>query len=284
MYLVQGDDPTFNIMIYGSPGIGKTWLAATAQDHPAMADILVLDVEGGLITVASRGDIMAQKLIAISKFQPIPGQATLPDGYSTLEDEFWKLRNKSPGYENIRTVVIDSGSECQTLNLEIIVANSIRKNRNKHADREQDDIYVEDYGKSTSQLKRLFRYFRDLPINVIITALPKFVYPKTPDGKQKQNASPSAVMPWFTDKLAEAVRGYMDMVWYMFQAEDGKRYLLTHDMGVYKAKTRGIMFSRAIGDRIAVRDAGTDNGEGHTLATLYDLWLETEVSKSQREI
>ena len=48
------------ILIYGPQGVGKTYLAATAQDHPAMRDVLFLNVEGGLMTIAHRGDIMAE--------------------------------------------------------------------------------------------------------------------------------------------------------------------------------------------------------------------------------
>jgi len=40
------------ILVYGPQGAGKTYLAATAQDHPAMRDVLFLSIEGGLMTVA----------------------------------------------------------------------------------------------------------------------------------------------------------------------------------------------------------------------------------------
>ena len=50
-----------NILIYGDPGSGKTHLAGTAQDVPNMADVHVFNVDGGIMTLASRGDIQNRK-------------------------------------------------------------------------------------------------------------------------------------------------------------------------------------------------------------------------------
>ena len=270
MYIVTAQDPLFNILLYGPPGIGKTWLAATAQNHPRMGDVEFLNVEGGLATIASRGDIRAMNVIGIDRTE-----SKLPENCTTLENEFWRLANRDAGYENINTVVIDSGTEIQTLNIEGVVAASISKNKAKYKDRDPDDIYVEDYGKSTAQLKRLFRWYRDLPINVIITALDQTVFPKGPDGKVKQNADPIMVRPWFTEKLAKATMGYMDMVWYMFQSE-GDRYLMTCKTGIFEGKTRGVKFADTLGPKVLVRDATKPDHKGHDIASLYDLWLASE--------
>ena len=99
------------ILVYGPQGAGKTYLAATAQDHPAMRDVLFLSIEGGLMTVAHRGDIMAED-IASTK---------------ALEDIFWKIANKDPEYARFKTLVIDSGTELQTMNLEEVVRHAIEK-------------------------------------------------------------------------------------------------------------------------------------------------------------
>lgn len=282
MYTVQAIDPRMNILLYGPPGVGKTWLASTAQDHPKMANVMYLNVEGGLLTVASRGDIKAIDIIAIERFKSTPDMPSLPENQSTLEDEFWKLANKQDAdYASIRTVVIDSGSECQTLNLECIVQAALRAGKNKNRV-DQDDIWQEDYGKSTNQLKRLFRWFRDLDVNVVITALPATVYPKKADNQQNTNADPIDVRPQFTAKLSEAVMGYVDFVWYLFEDENGQRSLLTKKTGVYRAKTRGIKFAEALGAVVPIKDENDPKSKGYDLADIYDLYMEIEGPKSKK--
>lgn len=239
-----------NILVYGPQGAGKTFFAGTAQDHKAMKDVLVLSIEGGLMTLASRGDIIAETIKSTAQ----------------LEEMFWKLTEieKYPEYANIKTVVIDSITELQTVNLEGIVRESLGKRK----DKTQDDVYQEDYGKSTTQLKRLLRYFRDLPLNVIYTALPKTVF-------SKSGEVVVSVEPMLTTKLSQSVMGYVDFVWYLYQQEvfdaEGKferidRYMLTRDSGVYRAKTRGVKFSEALGGKV----------RNPNLPGLYDLFIKSE--------
>jgi len=277
MYLVTPMNPKFNILLYGPPGVGKTWLASTAQDHSEMADVVFLNVEGGLITIAGRRDIKAVNIIAIDPFKSTPQLPTMPENCSTLEDEFWKLANKKEEYANIRTVVIDSGSECQTLNLECIVNAAVSGNKATPGkkSRGRDDIYLEDYGKSSAQLKRLFRWFRDLDINCIITALPAYIFQKGPDNKTV-GTEPIEVRPQFTDKLAKSVMGYMDFVWYVYEDAQGQRHLLTQKTGIFQAKTRGINFAKAIGKDVLIKDPTDPNHKGMTLADLYNIYIESE--------
>lgn len=243
IYRVKPDGATMNILLYGSPGVGKTTLAATAQDHPSLRDVLFLNVEGGLLTISGRGDIQAVDV------------RTMGD----LEQLFWNLRDRKGEYAAIKTVVIDSGSELQTLNVEEIVTTS----KKQHPDR--DTVFLEDWGKSTQQLRRVFRWFRDLPINVIVTALPKNTY------RGQGSTEIAAVKPSFTDKLGESVMGYVDAVWYMYVTPDGVRHLLTRKRGVYEAKTRGIAFAAALGEVV----------DEPTIPELYETFLRSEGALSR---
>lgn len=246
-YIAKPETEWWNMLIYGSPGVGKTTFAATAQDHPAMKDVLFLNVEGGLLSVAGRGDIAAIDIRSAE----------------VLEEVFWEFVKEDGDYKQYKTVVLDSGTEAQNMGLEQIVREAMNVSGSKREDR--DKFYLEDYGKSNNQLTRLFRWFRDAPIHFIMTATPKNVYPKG----SNENVSPESVQPSFTAKLAESAQGFMDFVWYMYiDPSDNKRKLLTSERPPYKAKTRGPRFAEAIGQRCDI-----DN-----LPDLYELFIKTEGS------
>lgn len=245
---VDAHKPWIKALVYGDPGVGKTTFAATAQKHDAMSDVLFINIEGGMLSVRGTGVAATEKIKHTNQ----------------IEELFWKLKSDSD-FARYQTVVIDSGTELQTLNLSNIVEDSIAKKRTKG--RSVDDIHLEDYGKSTAQLRRLFRNFRDLDKHVVVTALPKRVMPQ--NAGAQSTGEPTLVYPAFTEKLAFSVMGYMDFVWYLYTDKEGHRKLLTQEQGVYKAKTRGQVFAQEIGKSVSDPD----------LSVLFQTLLNTERSK-----
>lgn len=242
-------------LVYADAGIGKTSLAATAAKHPDMSPVLILNLEGGLLSVAG-----------------IDGLAEVPISNSAeLEEAYWALKQKKPGFDRYKTVVIDSGTVlANRVLVEWVDRNQQRATRRGRgdADRTLDDIQLEDYGKMTAQIRRLLAWFYDLPYHVICTALAKTVYPPTdPNSKvDSRLLQPAEIRPDFTDKLGGQIMGIFDHVWYMYTDGEGSRYMLTQPSGIYRAKTRGRYFSAAIGNPVANPD----------LSVLYSTLLETE--------
>lgn len=249
--VVSANDLKINVLVYGLQGVGKTTFAATAQDHPDMADVLILNLEGGLLSIAGRGDIRS-----------IPIQTM-----SDLEEVYHALANREEGFESFQTVVIDSGSEMQNLAIKEAVQKSMarQKREGKHRDRTPDDVWMEDYGIATRQLGRIFRAFRDLNVHTVITALPREL--RVPDSETIRE-----VRPWFTDTMAKDVMGMQDFVWYYYLDNSGNRCMLTQTKGVYRAKTRGPKFAEAIGEVVT----------NPTLPELYDTLMQTEGGQDDR--
>ncbi len=275
-YIATPDKAFINLCLYSDPGVGKTTFACQAQDHPDMADVLLCNIEGGTISISGRGDILTVDI----------------NDPRHLESIFWEIKRGGEGqFGKIRTAVIDSGSELQAIDLEQTVGNAVTKSiekaggdRSKAKRDDLDDIWLEDYKRSGAHISRVFRWFRDLPVNTVITALAKEVYPPSARKTAAESITPSEVKPQFTKALASAVMGFVDFVWYMYEhtGEDGikRRYLLTGKQLPFHAKTRGPNFRRELGEIVLLQDTDRPQEGGHTFGTIFELLRTSESSNS----
>lgn len=171
----QEIDPTIKILIYGPSGVGKTVFAATAPD------VLFLDAEGGMLSVADK----KIDRIKINSFKDI-------------KDAFMFLKNEKHDY---KTVVIDSLTETQKKSMDEILKASGK-----------DMPRIGDWGMNIEQIRRMVRNFRDLPMNVIITALEMNLTDEDEGISTKSPALQGKSLP-------QEVMGFMDVVGYMVAQE-----------------------------------------------------------------
>lgn len=256
-YLVTAQSLKLKGMIYARRGWGKTYLACSAQSHPDLAPILLVNIEGGGLSIAGRNDITAVDISRTSEMEELLELMITGDAY----------------FSQFKTVVIDSVSKLQEINLREIVAVAAVEAKKKNRTRNIDKTELDDYGVSTTQIRRIINGFRALPIHLIVTASERQSFAKN-DAAQ---TVPVEVSPNMTAKLADSVAGDMDFVWYGFQDDAGNKHILTRDAGVYRAKTRGIKFREALGLSFQITE-----GENSLvlLPQLYDTLLASETPDS----
>lgn len=254
---VSVEDVRINALVYADPGVGKTTFAESANRHPATAPVLFFNIEGGLLSVARRRP-------AAIDIQSVDHLETLLHMYAQGD----------PRLRRYRTLAMDSASELQRTSLQSHIVGRQRGNRG----RDLNDINRDDYGRMTVQLQRVLSMMRDLPAHTIITAHPR----KLDDDA----GTPTNVFPGFTPRLATSIMGFYDFVWYMYmtveeQAEGPaveRRWLLTRDRGIYKAKTRGPRFRTRLGERFEL-----GNDQPPMLPEIYQMLLETEAEGPDEE-
>jgi len=187
-----------NGLIFGPPKIGKTHLLGTAAFDERTAPIAMLDFEGGVLDVLEDMPGFGTDLIHI----PVTSWDELNEAYSRIEEN----------EEGFKSVGIDSISETHIFALLNILD---EEHERREAKGENTDLIQQgDYGTALVQLRRLVRYFRDLPLHTFFTSHSKDEI-VTKEGMVK--------MPSMAGKAATEIPGLMTLVGYltMEDREDG---------------------------------------------------------------
>lgn len=210
---VESLPPTFNMLIYGDPGAGKTVLAGSASEVEELSPVLFVDIEGGTLSLRER--FPQCEVVRLRSWRDL--------------DSLYRDLAKGSDYN---TLVIDSLSEMQKFGMYHIMREAVQKD----SDRDPDLPGIGEWGKNTEQMRKFIRYFRDLPMNVIFTALDMPVAQK--NGKVKH-------YPSMSSKLAREVAGLLDIVTFLYIKERDEggttiqdRMLLTMATESHVAKDR----------------------------------------------
>lgn len=199
-----------NLLIYGDPGAGKTYLCGTAEDHKLTAPILFFDVEGGTTTLRHREDI---SVVRVKTY-----------------DELWNGISKIHQLPTIpfKTIIVDSLTELQKVD----ISNLTKKSAANNSNLDPDVPSMREWGKSGNRIRAVVRRLRDMPCHTILTALAQT--------KRDTDGSVST-MPDLPGKLAADIPGFIDIVAYLYvDVEKGEteRRLLTSPTKRYMAKDR----------------------------------------------
>lgn len=181
-----------NLLVYGEPGVGKTYLAGTADDDPRTSPVLYLGCgDGSITTIRNRASIDAKEVRSITQLEEI---------YNTLYHSIDPVTNRI----YYSTVIIDPITEVTDLDMRTIMKAAYQQNP------ERVDIDVpspREWGKNRNHTRLIVRAFRDLPCHTIVTAQL---------GTSQEEGQPMKYFPGFAGKLKTEIPGLMDVVGYLY--------------------------------------------------------------------
>lgn len=202
-----GRNRLLKMLVFGPYGSGKTRLVSSAIDDPRTAPAILLNFEGGESSIAGL-DIDTVKIEDW-------------EGYNEIFDY---LQRADHGY---KSVVIDSITETHIFALFKILDEEGAKRRNSN------HIEQGDYGTASVQLRRLIRAFRDLPMNLLITALER----EELDAREGYVKKPA-----LSGRLADEIPGIVDVVGYLTMGTDEdnvvRRVLVLQNYPKIRSKVR----------------------------------------------
>lgn len=255
----------FKGLFYAKFGDGKTSLAGSAVDVPAMNDVLMINAESGEMSIEEADHIknryridqvrvtdfvtvarVQEFLLAHCKARDAKDIDRLRSlqarlfGYSkdvidvdATEDVFEEdgFTFKVARLRRYRTVIIDSLTEIDTFSLYQLLG--IKTDMKLDAD--MDVAQFAEFRKNNQMMQLLVRAYRDLPMNVLLVASTQYIQ----DEMKQMHWTPA-----LTGKLSGQVQGFVDLVGFLQTgkpAEGSKvipRRLYIQPIGKFDAKSR----------------------------------------------
>jgi len=168
-----------------------------------MRPVLYLNIEGGDMTLRH----------AAPEIQKIPEEGSLSG--RQLEQVYDTLKRQcdgdvKPGEFVPRTVILDTLTEFQKMNMGEIMDELVAMSPDGNWD--PDIPQIKQWGKNTNQVRKWVRRYRDLPLNVIMTAH---------EQEDKDNLSGLIThKPQLSGKLSNEIAGFFDVVSYLYVKQD----------------------------------------------------------------
>lgn len=186
-----------NMLIYGESGAGKTTLAGSSDEVPEMRKVLIIDIEGGVLSLKTRYPNI---------------ESVRVKSWDDMQKVYDELYQTNHGYN---TIVIDSLTEVQKMSMDEVM----RKLVAQYEDRDPDVPGIREWNINIEQTRKFVRAFRDLPVTTIFTALAK--------SEQNKRTGHTRTKPSLSGKVSDEVAGFLDIVSYLYTKEvDGEQQRL----------------------------------------------------------
>lgn len=237
-----------SVCIYGGSGTGKTTLAASSVEVPAMNPVLHINIENG--TQSVRDIYPDLEIIDITMFKQL--QAVYTDLYRGQDTE----AQTCAGY---RTVILDNLTEGQSKGMEhIFQSDKLAAQGINFTEFQMASWENGGWNKSSQQMRKLIRAYRELPCYIILVAWEVDV----DKSKDRHKWTPA-----FTAKLAGEMPGMVNDVYRLSIGRDGIRTLQTSLSADVVAKDR----TRKLPKKL----------QNPTMPLIHDYWSGTLVKSAE---
>lgn len=180
---VKDTTAKINFMVYGESGSGKTRLVGSSVLVPELLPMLLIDVEGGTLTLSSTYPEVESVRVT---------------NWTDLKRVQDRLKNSDHGY---KTVGVDSLTEIQKLGMEHTM-------RQRHGDSDLAVPEIKEWNINVEQVRAFVRFLRDLEgVNCLFTALVRVDTDKRTGLSRRK--------PSLNGKVADEVSGFLDIVTYL---------------------------------------------------------------------
>jgi len=203
------------VLVFAPPGHGKTFLLGTAQEDDRTYPMLFLDFDAGSETL----DGLDIDVIRIRSWK---------DSDEVLEHlekgDVVTIGDKEYDFGEYRSIGIDSISEWNRW-AQLQILEKEGKSR-----RDPDLIELKDYNRVGTQLRRVLRRYRDLPMHVFLSA----------HAQDREEPRVGQIKkPDLSGQLSDEIAGLVSTVGYLaVDREDGERVLILHGYKEYRTKCR----------------------------------------------